>query len=334
MLGVVMSETAICIILPVLICILWKHENLSKQAWALIGIALGYLLQKLCMHFYVVHPEYVIWNKPELSFEIKLFWNRIDEFTYYFKNLIIFENAWVFLGTVLILFLFLLVTNNVGASLTVLSTIGGLFLTLGFSKISQHDCVLWSATRQLLFVPYNIAFAIYLSDFTINSSKMKNGDAQKQIKFLIPIAITMAVCLSTMIKYMDYKDKEDEFKVSKLNEVISVQDIKNIAKAEYETVQEYGFDFAVVDNSTQSLAIEALYDEEISAYGQWFDRNNYLFMKERYNIRPEILFVSYENGEVKAEIKKTGNKSAIQYLYDEYGILRCPTYQKWNGTKE
>lgn len=147
------------------------------------------------------------------------------------------------------------------------------------------------------------------------------------------IVVVGVTCLSTLIKYVDYKNRESEFKTSAQNDVISVNDIRDIASKEYEAIKSSGFDFAVIEDSTQALAIEALFNEEIETYGVYFDRNNYVFMKERYNVRSHILWVTYEDGEVKTDIKNTGNKSAVQFIYEEYGILRSPFYSNWDGTK-
>ena len=247
--GVVMSETAICIILPVLICILWNRKNLLRHLWALIGIVAGIGVNKLCMLFYEIRPEFLVWGKPELSFDFDLFINRIHEFTTYFSNLILFENAWVFLVLCIALIVFLIITDNVGPALTVISTIGGLFLTLGFSKVGEHDCVLWSATR------------MYLTN--------------RQVRKIVSILAIIAVFMSAFIKYVDYKRRESEFKTSNLNVIISVQEIKSLVQQEYNAMIENGCNFAIVPNSTHSLALQALYDGDVMAWAGGY-RQEYL----------------------------------------------------------
>lgn len=273
--GVVMSETAICIILPVLICILWNRKNLLRHLWALIGIVAGIGVNKLCMLFYEIRPEFLVWGKPELSFDFDLFINRIHEFTTYFSNLILFENAWVFLVLCIALIVFLIITDNVGPALTVISTIGGLFLTLGFSKVGEHDCVLWSATRMFLFVPYNIALALYLSKLESIEKKMEMYLTNRQVRKIVSILAIIAVFMSAFIKYVDYKRRESEFKTSNLNVIISVQEIKSLVQQEYNAMIENGCNFAIVPNSTHSLALQALYDGDVMAWAGGY-RQEYL----------------------------------------------------------
>lgn len=264
--GVVMSETAICIILPVLIYILWNKKNLWRHIWAFIGIAAGIGINNICMLFYEKHPEFLVWGKPELSFDFNLFINRIHEFTTYFANLIIFQNAWIFLSICIGLFIFLIATDNIGSALMVIATIGGLFLTLGFSKMGMHDCVLWSATRMLLFVPYNISIAIYLSGLEQVEEKIRTYLSEKQIRKMFTLVAIIVVFMSIFIKYVDYKSRESAFKTSNLNTIISVQELKNYVQQEYRIMIENGCDFALVPHSTHALALQALYNGKVTAY--------------------------------------------------------------------
>lgn len=337
-LGVVMSETAICIVLPVLVYMFfqWNTERdfatLKEKLWCLVGVALGVIARSLCLGFYDLHPEYLVWHKPNLRFDLHLFLSRIEEFTIYFKNLILFENAWVFLFLVLALIVFFCATKNYGEALIAFTTIGGLCLCLGFAKVHVHDCVLWSASRQFLFVPYNLALAIYLSDVTLKSNHLK---ALIKGRSLCVILLILAIGCSWLIKYMDYHHRVDEFKESELNAIISVEALKNICQEEYHMMKQYNCDFVVVPHTVHSLGLVALYDEDVVAWGKGgIDRNNYLFMKERYKIREQFLEITYQEGQLQGTIKYTGNRSVIQYLYDEYGITRSPLYEAWDGKRK
>ena len=86
-------------------------------------------------------------------------------------------------------------------------------------------------------------------------------------------------------------------------------------------------------SSSHSIALQALYDGDVMAWAGGIDRNTYVFLNERKTIREEVLWLRFENGLCIAEFKNTDNRNVIQYLYEEYGIIRSPIYTNWDGRK-
>ena len=97
----------------------------------------------------------------------------------------------------------------------------------------------------------------------------------RQVRKIVSILAIIAVFMSAFIKYVDYKRRESEFKTSNLNVIISVQEIKSLVQQEYNAMIENGCNFAIVPNSTHSLALQALYDGDVMAWAGGY-RQEYL----------------------------------------------------------
>lgn len=326
-LGVVYSADVICMLLPTLVCILWQHKKLRKQAWALLGIVPTAAVDFFSQRFYTKNPAYLMWEKPDMSYNLSYFWEKLPKVgSKYLDNLSVFGNGWIFMVVILLLFLVLWMRGNQGPALAVLLTLGGLFLIPGFEKFAVHSStVLWSVLRYFLFVPYNIAMALFLTDVN-QPVAMKKGTA---------VVLATVILFTFYAKYSSLMLRWEDFVTDDFYHTVESTDtVEYRAQAQYELFKNSGCDFVVVPNESDSAALAALYNEEVACWGPIHDRNNYVFMKERYKERDSFLFIVSEGPSFKGEIVETGGRSVMEFLAEEpeyYGGFRSEFYSNWDG---